>query len=139
MEQFTLDHIGYAVRSIDASLDFYRQSMGLELHSREVISGQEVEVAFLKLPNTMIELLAPTGPTSTLSKFLEKRGPGFHHVCYRVDDIRKALNHFSTLGFDLIDKTPRPGAHGSQIAFIHPKSFEGVLTELCEYPKNHSF
>lgn len=128
----TLDHIGYAVTNLDESIAFYRDTFGFELESREEIASQQVEVAFLTLRNTKIELLAPTAETSTLSKFLSKRGPGIHHVCYRVADIEKSLAELKAKGIELIDQVPRPGAHNTQIAFLHPKSTEGVLTELCQ-------
>lgn len=135
MLNYTLDHIGIAVADIEHSIEFYRASYGFELSHREVITSQDVEVAFLKLPNTSIELLAARGASSKLSAFLAKKGPGLHHICYRVDDIERELARLKSLGFTLLDETPRPGAHGTRIAFLHPKSCEGVLTELCEYPR----
>ncbi|MBX7138359.1 MAG: methylmalonyl-CoA epimerase [Oligoflexia bacterium] len=136
MEQFNLDHIGIAVKNLDSSLVWYQRSFGFQLESRERIETSGVEVVFLKLPNTKLELITPISAASKLNSFLEKRGEGLHHICYEVADIRAELARMTALGFELIDKTPRPGAHGSQIAFISPKSTEGVLTELCEYPKH---
>lgn len=130
----TLDHIGYAVTSLEDSIEFYRKTFGYQLELREEIKSQQVELAFLKLQNTKIELLMPTAPESKLQKFLDQRGPGLHHVCYRVSDIRKSLKELEQKGIRLIDREPRPGAHNTMIAFLHPKDTQGVLTELCEYP-----
>lgn len=127
-----LDHVGIAVQSLDEGLELYRKSFGLKLELREMVPSQGVEIAFLKLENTLMELLAPTSPESTLAKFIQKRGPGLHHLCYRVVDIRAELMRLEKGGFTLIDKEPRPGAHHSLIAFLHPKDFNGVLIELCE-------
>ncbi len=127
-----LDHIGIAVQNLDEGIALYQRSFGLKLDLREPVPTQNVEVAFLKLENTLIELLAPTSPASTLQKFLQTRGPGLHHLCYRVSNIREELKRLIALGYSAIDKEPRPGAHNSMIAFLHPKDFGGVLTELCE-------
>ena len=129
----TLDHIGIAVPEINAALDLYTNSFGFKLGSRETVPSQEVEIAFVALSNTKIELLAPTSPTSTLATFLNKRGPGLHHICYAVQNISAELARYKALGFTLIDETPRPGAHNTLIAFIHPKSCGGVLMEICEH------
>jgi len=130
-----IDHIGIAVPNIDAALEDYRKNFGFALDSREVIASQRVEVAFIRLPNTLIELLAPQDDSSTLARFLAKRGPGLHHICYRVDDIRSELARLKSQGVELIDAAPRPGAHRTEIAFLHPKSTGGVLTELCEHSR----
>jgi len=130
-----LDHVGIAVNGLDEALNEYKKSFGFVLESREKIDSQGVEAAFIRLPNTLIELLAPLNETGTLSKFLQKRGPGLHHLCYRVDDLEKELARLTSIGVELIDKTPRPGAHHTRIAFLHPRSTGGVLTELCEHPK----
>ncbi|MFM1848613.1 MAG: hypothetical protein RL417_2087 [Pseudomonadota bacterium] len=130
-----LDHVGIAVRNIDDALAEYRKNFGFALDSREIIASQRVEVAFIRLPNTLIELLAPVDETSTLAKFLQKKGPGLHHLCYRVEDIERELSRLSANGVELVDKSPRPGAHRTRIAFLHPKSTGGVLTELCEHPR----
>lgn len=129
-----LDHLGIAVLNIDAALAEYQKNFGFVLDSREIISSQRVEVAFIRLPNTLIELLAPQDDSSPLAKFLAKRGPGLHHICYRVEDIRAELARLKGAGVQLIDEVPRPGAHHTEIAFLHPKSTGGVLTELCEHP-----
>ena len=133
MLNYAVDHVGFAVRDLNLSIDWYKSNFGLELSLREEIESQGVEVAFLKLPCTKIELLAPLSPASKLTAFLSKRGEGFHHICYRVENIVAELQRLESLGFQIIDKDPRPGAHGSLIAFIHPKSMGGVLTELCQY------
>lgn len=130
---YTFDHIGIAVRNLGSAIAFYENSFNLKCVLREKIESQGVEVAFIELPNTKIELLAPLSSPSKLTTFLEKRGEGLHHVCYRVSDIVAELSRLAALGFELLDKTPRKGAHNSQIAFIHPKSCQGVLTELCQY------
>lgn len=129
---FPIDHIGIAVTSLEQSIESYKRNFGFSLDLRESVPTQKVEVAFLRLPNTLIELLMPTAEDSTLAKFLKTRGPGLHHICYLVPDIRAELKRLAGLGLQLIDKEPRPGAHNSLIAFIHPKSTDGVLTELCE-------
>lgn len=130
---YPLDHIGIAVKEIDSGIKLYQNLMGLKFLFRETISSQNVEVAFLELGNTRLELIAPLSNASTLTKFLETRGPGLHHVCYRVNDIEAELQALAAKGVKLIDQKPRPGAHGSMVAFLHPKSFDGVLTELCQY------
>jgi len=130
---YALDHVGIAVTDLDQALEEYRRNFGFHVDLRELIESQKVELAFLKLPSTKIELLMPTDPSSPLQKFLDKSGPGLHHVCYRVEDIEAELQRLEQLGHQLIDRTPRPGAHGSRIAFIHPKTLAGVLTELCQY------
>lgn len=130
---YPLDHIGIAVKDIDSGIQMYQNLMGLKLLFRETIASQNVEVAFLELGNTRLELIAPLSPSSSVTKFLDTRGPGLHHVCYRVKDINSELQALASKGVKLIDQTPRPGAHGSIIAFLHPKSFDGVLTELCQY------
>lgn len=128
-----IDHIGIAVTNLDDSIALYQKSFGFSLQLREVVPTQKVEVAFMQCANTLIEFLQSTDPSSTLAKFLEKRGPGLHHICYLVKDINLELDRLQKLGFELIDKTPRQGAHNSLIAFLHPKSTQGVLTELCQH------
>jgi len=129
-----LDHVGIAVHDIDAALEEYRSQFGFTVDSREIIQSQRVEVAFIRLPNTLIELLAPQDESSPLEKFLAKRGPGMHHLCYRVENIERELARLIQAGVTVIDTVPRPGAHHTRIAFLHPKSTGGVLTELCEHP-----
>lgn len=129
---YPLHHIGIAVVDLEASIAAYEKNFGFKLDLRETLDSQQVELAFVKLENTMIELLMPISERSTLSKFLKNRGPGLHHICYQVDNIRSEIQRLTGLGFEFIDQSPRPGAHNSLIAFIHPKSTGGVLTELCE-------
>lgn len=131
-----LDHVGIAVSNLDAALEEHRKHFGFQLDSREVVESQKVEIAFIRLPNTLIELLAPTDDTSPLARFLAKRGPGLHHLCYRVDDIVAELDRLAASGVELIDRAPRSGAHGTRIAFLHPRSMGGVLVELCEHPRS---
>jgi methylmalonyl-CoA/ethylmalonyl-CoA epimerase len=128
-----IDHIGIAVEQLDAELRRYTEDFGGKLLSRETVTEQKVEIVFISFHNSKIELLAPTSKESTIRKFLDKNGPGLHHICYRVSDIKAELKRLESLGYQLIDKTPRHGAHNSKIAFIHPKSCGGVLIELCEY------
>ena len=128
-----LDHIGIAVPNIDDAIKEYQSKFGFVVDSREKLSSQQVEVCFLALANTKIELLAPLSPNSKLQKFLDSRGPGLHHLCYQVSDIKAELARLKSEGLKLIDEVPRPGAHHTQIAFIHPGSCGGVLTELCQY------
>lgn len=132
---YELDHIGIAVADLDAAISDYEKSFGLCVELREEVPSQGVKLAFLKMPHVQIELLAPTSDSSGLKKFLDSRGPGLHHICYRVTDIRQELAALEAKGLKLIDKTPRHGAKNTEIAFIHPKSCGGVLTELCEYRK----
>jgi methylmalonyl-CoA epimerase len=131
--QLPLDHIGIATRNIDIAIEEYRKLFALEVQQREVLQDRNLEICFLDLGNTRLELLAPTQPQSPISKFLDTRGPGIHHLCYRVDDIDAELKRLKQIGTKLIDEVPRPGAHGTMIAFIHPSACGGVLTELCQY------
>jgi len=128
-----LDHIGIAVKNLDRALVFYTQQLGFELLSQEALESEKVILCFVKLENTTLELIQPTKSSGPLSRFLEKRGEGLHHLCYRVTDLKATIQEFKMKGFDMIDEAPRPGAHGSKVAFIHPRSTQGVLTELCEY------
>jgi len=127
-----INHIGIAVSSIEEALPFYRDSLGMTFSGTEEVPSQLVKVAFLSVGESKIELLEPTSPESPVAKFLEKNGPGVHHLAYDVEDIETAIAKLSTQGTRMIDAVPRNGAHGARIAFIHPKSSGGVLTELCE-------
>ena len=129
-----LDHIGIAVKSIEENLKYYRDVLGMEYLGEEEVTEQKVRVAFLKLGESRIELLEPTSSDSPVAKFLEKRGPGIHHIAIQVDDIEAALSGHRKAGARLIDEMPRVGAHDMLIAFIHPKSTGGVLIELCQRP-----
>ena len=130
-----VDHIGIAVSNLQESLSFWETSLGIELHGLEEVTEQHVRTAFLPIGGTEIELLEPTSPDSTIAKFIEKRGEGLHHIAIRVDDIEAALAELKAKGVQLIDETPRGGAGGARIAFVHPKSTHGVLLELCERKK----
>ena len=127
-----INHIGIAVQSIDATLPFYRDQLGMELLGCEEVAEQKVKVAMLAVGESKIELLEPTSPDSPVTKFLEKNGQGIHHVAYEVADIEAALARMLAEGARMIDEKPRNGAHGTRIAFVHPKSSHGVLTELCQ-------
>ena len=127
-----ISHIGIAVENIEAALPFYRDVLGLEFEGTEVVEEQKVKVAFLVIGESRIELLEPTAPDSPVAKFLEKNGPGIHHLAYQVEGLADRLASLKEQGVRLIDETPRLGAHHTRIAFLHPKASGGVLTELCE-------
>ncbi|MCM2265883.1 MAG: methylmalonyl-CoA epimerase [Desulfuromonadales bacterium] len=127
-----ISHIGIAVENIEAALPFYREVLGLEFEGTEIVEEQKVKVAFLVIGESRIELLEPTAPDSPVAKFLEKNGPGIHHLAYQVDGLEGRLASLKGQGVRLIDETPRTGAHHTRIAFLHPKASGGVLTELCE-------
>lgn len=127
-----ISHIGIAVASIDESLPFYTEVLGLEFEGTEVVAEQKVKVAFLVIGESRIELLEPTAPDSPVARFLEKNGPGIHHLAYQVDGLQNRLDTLKGQGVRLIDEAPRTGAHHTRIAFLHPKASGGVLTELCE-------
>jgi methylmalonyl-CoA epimerase len=127
-----VDHIGVAVEDIDASLELYERDYAMTLVHREVVSEQGVEAVLLDVGENHVELLAPTGPDTPVAKFLAKKGPGIHHVAYQVDDIDAALATLKEAGLKLIDETPRIGIRQSRVAFLHPKSSGGVLTEIVE-------
>lgn len=128
----SVNHIGIAVRSLDEQKAHYEETLGLEFEGFEDVPSQKVRVAFFRAGDVRIELLEPTDPESAVAKFLEKRGEGLHHVAYTVDDIKARISELQESGLRMIDQQPRPGAHHMQIAFMHPKSTFGVLTELCE-------
>ncbi len=127
-----VNHIGIAVRSIDAQRGFYEGILGAVFEGVEVVADQKVRVGFFRVGDVRFELLEPTEPASTIAAFLEKRGEGLHHVALTVDDIKARIAELKQAGVRMIDEVPRPGAHHMQIAFVHPKSSFGVLTELCE-------
>lgn len=131
MEIFHIEHLGIAVRSIEEQLPYYEQVLGAKCYNIEEVADQKVKTAFFKFGQTKIELLEPTSPESTIAKFIEKRGEGIHHIAFATPDVQAALDEASSKGVQLIDKAPRPGAEGLKIAFLHPKSTHGVLTELC--------
>lgn len=127
-----INHIGVAVKSIEASTPFYRDVLGMEFEGTEVVAEQKVKVAFFAVGESRIELLEPTADDSPVAKFLEKNGEGTHHIAYEVDDLEATLARLKEQGVRLIDETPRCGAHDTKIAFLHPKASGGVLTELCQ-------
>lgn len=127
-----INHVGIAVKNLENSIPFYRDQLGMAFEGTEEVVEQRVRVAFLKVGESRIELLEPTSPDSPVAKFLEKNGEGIHHLAYEVEDIEQALKDLDAQGVRLIDKKPRNGAHGSRIAFLHPKASGGVLTEICQ-------
>lgn len=127
-----INHIGIAVNSIEKSVPFYRDILGMRYEGSEEVAEQKVRVAFLAVGESRIELLEPTSPDSPVARFLEKNGEGTHHIAYEVADLEGALSKLRAAGVKLIDQTPRCGAHGTFIAFLHPKATGGVLTELCQ-------
>ncbi len=127
-----LDHVGIAVHSLDESLPVFEAVAGAAGYGRETVESQGVEVVFVGEGEGRIELLAPTRADSAVAKFLARRGPGMHHACYRVPDLAAALAQHAAAGWELIDREPRPGAHGHRVAFLHPRSTGGVLVELLE-------
>ncbi len=132
-----IDHVGIAVRDLDRSCRTYRELLGAEVESREVVSGQGVEVVFLRLPGeTRIELVSPLGESSPVARFLEKRGEGIHHICVVVDDIDAVLSSLSDSDVPMVDEVARTGAAGARIAFLHPRALDGVLLELKEKRKD---
>ncbi|MCP4250837.1 MAG: methylmalonyl-CoA epimerase [bacterium] len=127
-----IDHLGVAVHSIEEVAGFYRDVLGLAFEGSEEVEGQKVKVAFFTVGKVRVELLEPTAADSPIANFLDQRGPGLHHVAYRVDDLAATLAALKAAGIGLIDESPRRGAHGMMIAFAHPKSTGGVLTEFCQ-------
>ena len=127
-----INHIGIAVKSLDDSLPFYRDQLSMPFAGIEEVAEQKVRVAMLQVGESMIELLEPTSEDSPVAKFIEKNGPGIHHLAYEVPDIEDAIAWLRAEGVRMIDEKPRNGAHGTRIAFVHPRSSNGVLTELCQ-------
>ncbi len=132
-----IDHVGIAVTDLDAGIARYQELLGVGPSVRKRMEKDGIDAAMLDLGSTHVELIAPTGPDSVISGFLEKRGEGVHHVAYRVDDIRAALEELRGKGARLLDEEPRMGVMGHLVAFIHPKSAGGVLTELVEAHRSH--
>ncbi|MGM9805219.1 MAG: methylmalonyl-CoA epimerase [Candidatus Aphodosoma sp.] len=135
MKPSHIEHLGIAVSKLDEVIPYYEKLLGTKCYSIEEVADQKVRTAFFKIGDTKIELLEPTSPESTIAKWLEKnpRG-GVHHVAFCVEGLQVVLDEAAANGWQLIDKTPRKGAEGLNIAFLHPKSTHGVLTELCENP-----
>jgi methylmalonyl-CoA/ethylmalonyl-CoA epimerase len=127
-----IDHIGIAVKSLDDAIPFYRDNLGMAFAGIEEVAEQKVRVAMMQVGESKIELLEPISEDSPVAKFIEKNGAGFHHIAYEVNDIEAGIAKLLADGARMIDEIPRHGAHGTRIAFIHPKSSNGVLTELCQ-------
>jgi len=127
-----IDHIGVAVEDLDAAIELYRSRFGMREQHRETVEDQGVEAVLLEVGEGHVELLRPLGEESAVAKFLAKRGPGLHHVAYQTDDIDRTLGAVRDAGIDLIDERPRVGIRGSRVAFLHPRSTGGVLTEIVE-------
>ncbi|WP_018130309.1 methylmalonyl-CoA epimerase [Effusibacillus pohliae] len=127
-----IDHLGIAVESIEQALPLYQGPIGLQVIHEEVIEDQKVRAVFLQVGESTVELLEPTAPDSPIAVFLQKKGPGIHHVAYAVPDIEAKLAEAKAAGIRLIDEQPRPGGHGKLIAFLHPKDTFGVLIEYCQ-------
>ena len=132
-----IDHIGVAVEDLDAALALYGESFEMELAHRETVDSQGVEAVLLDVGEGHVELLRPLGPDTAVGKFLARSGPGLHHVAYAVDDIDATLPRLGAAGIDLIDSEPRVGIRGSRVAFLHPRSTGGVLTEIVEPVGGH--
>lgn len=132
MEITHIEHIGIAVKSIEESLPYWEGVLGLKCYAVEEVKDQKVKTAFFMVGQTKIELLESTDPEGPIGKFIEKKGEGIHHIAFATKNIEGALEEASNKGIQLIDKSPRLGAEGLHIAFLHPKSTGGVLTELCE-------
>jgi methylmalonyl-CoA epimerase len=131
-----IDHVGVAVPSIDSALALYRDALGMELVHRETVSEQGVDAALLDVGDSHVELLEPLSPDTPVGRFLSSRGQGLHHVAYRVASVQDTLQACRSAGLRLIDEQPRTGIRGSRVAFLHPASTGGVLTEIVQ-PKGH--
>ncbi|MEA4936116.1 MAG: methylmalonyl-CoA epimerase [Paludibacter sp.] len=130
-----IEHLGIAVKSLEAAIPFYEEILGLKCYAVEEVAEQKVKTAFFQVGQTKIELLESTDPEGPVGKFIEKKGEGIHHLAFAAEGLQESLDILAEKGVTLIDKTPRKGAEGLNIAFLHPKSTFGVLTELCEKPK----
>ncbi len=126
-----IDHLGVAVKSLEESIKFYETVFGLKCEGTEEVASQKVKTAFFSIGDTHIELLEPTSPDSPIAKFLETKGEGIHHIAYYCDDIDGQLKNAKDSGVKLLHEVPIEGAHGKKVAFLHPKSTHGVLTEFC--------
>ena len=132
-----IDHVGVAVSDLEAGIALYERSLGMELVHRETVEAQGVEAVLLDVGPAHVELLRPLGPDTPVGKFLERKGPGLHHVAYRVEDIDAVLASLTEEGVELIDAEPRSGIRSSRVAFLHPRATGGVLTEIVEPAKGH--
>lgn len=134
MELTHIEHIGIAVKNLDEAIKYYESILGLKCYAIEEVKDQKVKTAFFMIGETKIELLESTEPDGPIGKFIEKKGEGIHHIAFAASNLKDALSEAETKGIQLIDKEQRKGAEGLNIAFLHPKSTYGVLTELCEKP-----
>ena len=132
MKILKIDHLGIAVKSMESGKNFWSDVLGLEFAGSETVEEQKVTTGFLPVGESEVELLESTAPDGPVAKFIEKKGEGFQHVAFRVENIEEALEELKAKGIRLIDQTPRRGAGGAKIAFLHPKSTAGVLVELCQ-------
>jgi methylmalonyl-CoA epimerase len=132
-----IDHVGVAVENIDAALALYRDTLGMPLVHRETVAEQGVDAALVDVGDGHVELLQPLGPDTAVGKFLARRGAGLHHVAYRVEDVEETLSKLAAAGLKLIDEHPRTGIRGSRVAFLHPSSTGGVLTEIVQPQEAH--
>lgn len=132
MKPSHIEHIGIAVKNLEESIKYYEQVLGLKCYNIEEVKDQKVKTAFFKVGEVKIELLESTDPEGPIGKYVEKKGEGIHHIAFAVDNIEDKLKKAEEKGVRLVDKAPRKGAEGLDIAFLHPKSTFGVLTELCE-------
>ncbi|RXT13819.1 methylmalonyl-CoA epimerase [Ammoniphilus sp. CFH 90114] len=131
-----IEHIGIAVRSLEESVPFYTELLGLKLLGYETVESEKVRVAFLEIGETRLELLEATSPDSPIAQFIDKKGEGIHHIALQVDNSVERLQDLKEKGIRLIHEVPKPGAHGNLVAFLHPKSTNGVLLELCQPGKD---
>lgn len=136
MKATHIEHLGIAVANLEESIKYYEEVLGFTCYSIEEVKDQKVKTAFFKVGQTKIELLESTSPEGPIGKFIEKKGQGIHHIAFAVEGLQQSLDDVKGKGVRLIDEKPRQGAEGLNIAFLHPKSTHGVLTELCEDPNN---
>lgn len=129
-----IDHVGIAVSDLEAAVEHYRRTLGLEPVHRELVEDQGVEEVLFRAGTSYIQLLGALGPDTPVGRFLERRGEGVHHIGYRVPDVAEAVAHLVSLGVELVDADPRPGSRGTTVAFVHPRGFRGVLVELVQEP-----
>ncbi|OQA99260.1 MAG: Glyoxalase/Bleomycin resistance protein/Dioxygenase superfamily protein [Bacteroidetes bacterium ADurb.Bin217] len=135
MKPSHIEHIGIAVQNLEEQIKYYEEVLGLTCYNIEEVADQKVKTAFFMVGQTKIELLESTDPEGPIGKFIEKKGQGIHHIAFAVESVQEFLDHAASKEVALIDKAPRAGAEGLQIGFLHPKSTNGVLTEVCENPK----
>lgn len=127
-----IDHIGIAVKDLETAIETYEKLLNTSCYKKEVVESQKVETAFLQTGESKVELLGATDPESVINKFIEKKGEGMHHVAFEVEDIHAEIERLKSDGFTLLSEKPKPGADQKQIVFLHPKSSNGVLVELCQ-------